>query len=198
MARYFLLLAFLLGGWAPPLAAQATHSDCRLQPDDFQPLIARFNPYFADHRWVAASQLEMARMGEHRLLMITQEGCKRHHTIFNLLIDPAAMGRGLDFWVAEMKGLMHKVYWEHDGYHTFGPEFEAQFEAKLRTHGLNTRFNFPIGTRNFICELRSDPEKGGKLTIEMVRFIFKEEVRQRRTGIPEDQDDGWDGSEGRR
>lgn len=198
MSRLLLsLLVLLLGGLIQPLAAQEAGNDCRLQPSDLRPLIARFNPYFADHRWVAASQMEMARMGEHRLLIITQEGCKRHHTTFSLLIDPAAVGQGTAFWLAELKSLMHKVYWESDAYGIFGPELEAQFEEKLRLHGPNERFNFPVGTRNFICEVRTDPAKGGKLTIEMVSFIFKEEVRQRRTGIPEAQDDGWEGSEGR-
>ncbi|RMG60380.1 MAG: hypothetical protein D6722_21065 [Bacteroidetes bacterium] len=198
MLRLLVFLSLLWAGLSLPLSAQGDRTDCRLQPEDLRPLIARFNPYFADHRWVAASQMEMARMGAHRLLLITQDGCKRHHTTFSLIIDPEAVGQGYAFWLDEMKALMHKVYWENDTYSIFGPELEAQFEDKLRTYGIGERFNFPIGTRNFICEVRLDPQKGGKLTIEMVSFLFKEEVRQRRAGIPDTEDHGWEGSEGRR
>jgi hypothetical protein len=37
-----------------------------------------------------------------------------------------------------------------------------------------------------------DPTKGARITIEMINYIFKEEVATRRQGIPAELDDGWE------
>ncbi|GAB4403908.1 MAG: hypothetical protein OHK0039_03660 [Bacteroidia bacterium] len=183
------LILLLMGACVVGLHAQ-TETDCRLRPEDLRPLIVRFNPYFSDHEWDAESQMELARMGRDRLLVIAQEGCKRHHTTFTLVMDPSAARPEPVFWLEEVKALLHKVYWEQPVYEEFGKEFEKAFEEKFRLYGLGRAFNFPIGTRNFICEVRYDPHKGGRISIEMVSFIFLEKVQERRAGGP-DEDDGW-------
>ena len=169
-------------------------SNCRLKPEDLKPVIQRFNPFFSNHTWDAKSQIEMARMGDDRLIIITQDGCKRHHTTFNMMVDRKVATDNKDFWISEMQSMMHKFFWETNAYEAFEKDFETNFIRKFSTYGPNNQFNFPIGTRNFICEVNYSPERGGKITIEMVSFIFKERVRTERRGISTDKDDGWYGN----
>ncbi|MEM7367290.1 MAG: hypothetical protein AAF587_01745 [Bacteroidota bacterium] len=187
---FFSFLFPLLSGSA--LGQEKT--DCRLNPENLKPIIARFNPFFADHTWDHKNQMEMGRLGRGRLLVITQDGCKRHHTNFTLILDVIEIRMEQEFWINEVKSLFHKVYWEQNDYEAFGKDFERLFEQKFRMYGLNRRFNFPIGTRNFICELLFDPKRGARINVEMVSFIFKETILERRVGIPEEDDDGWLGN----
>jgi hypothetical protein len=165
-------------------------NDCRLQPSDFQPMIARFNPFFSDHRWEDYKKMETARLDKDRLLVISQTGCKRHHTSFVMIISPRAVTHTDDFWIDEAKSLMNAVFFQNPTYSIFKKEFEEAFEEKFRIYGINSNFNFPVGTRNFICEVKYDPIRGANLRIELVQFIFQESI-QKKTGIPHEQDDGW-------
>jgi hypothetical protein len=180
-----------------PLWGQGDDGDCRLDPNTLEPLVLRFNPYFADHKWDQTAQMEMGRLDAHRLLVITQEGCKRHHTKFTLMVDPEVAKNYYPFWVEEITSMMEKVYWERAEYERFRVEFEQVFEEKFLYHGFNTPFNFPIGSRNFICSVYFHPERGGRISIEMVRFIFKEEIESRSRQIAPEEDDGWLGHEER-
>ena len=130
-------------------------------------------------------------MSEDRLLAITQEGCKRHHIKFNLVVSPEACRNNYDFWVGEVSKLLQKVYWERKEYEVFGPEFQRIFDEKLHYYGFNHQFNFPVGTRNFICAIYYQPDRGARVSIEMVSFIFRENVRYRTRRIAPEEDDGW-------
>lgn len=165
--------------------------DCRLKVEDLAPIIQRYNPFFTNHTWDASGQIEMARMGEGRILMIAQDGCKRHHTTFTLFLDPSSMPNDLNSWVEEVKSLFFKIYWENADYQIFGAGFEEGFDEKVRMYGLNNQFNFPLATRNFICTIASQQGKGSQIRIEMVEFIFKEKVIKKKEGIPHEEDDGW-------
>ncbi|MEO1449863.1 MAG: hypothetical protein AAFV07_10065 [Bacteroidota bacterium] len=187
--RYFLLLLFISCLGLPCLQAQ--DDDCRLKPESLKPIIARFNPYFSGHTWQPEAQIEMARMSTDRLLVITQGGCKRHHITLNLIVDAEAVDNRSIFWVKEVKELMHKVFWEKQAYRIFGTEFEQQFEKAFEANGLGEKFNFPVGTRNFICELFLDVNRGARIRIEIVSFIFKERVKRPDRPKGQDNDDGW-------
>ncbi|WNJ15973.1 hypothetical protein [Pontibacter sp. G13] len=165
--------------------------DCRLDPATLKPVIQRFNPFFSDHRWDGETQMELARMGKDRLLIITQDGCKRHHTTFSLIISPNQVESSADFWITEVESMMQKVYWQQLDYQQMQPDFERIFAQKFRAHGLNNQFNFPIGTRNFVCELGYDEHRGARIRLEMVSFLFKEKVLERDQGVPSEDDDGW-------
>ena len=177
---------------ALPVQAQ---DDCRLDVKTLQPVIQRFNPFFADHKWDAATRLEMARISGDRLLLITQDGCLRHHTQFTLIIDPQAIENRQQFWINEVNSLLHKAYFGQPVYREFATPFGEAFEEKFARYGVNRQFNFPVGTRNFLCEIKYDPAKGARITLEMVTFIFLERVEVQRNGIPRDKDDGWIGRE---
>ena len=181
----------------PQFGLAQKSNECRLDPEDLKPVIARFNPFFADHTWDKSNQMEMGRLGTGRLLVITQDGCKRHHTTFTLILDIKEIEMNHHFWINEVKSLFHKIYWEQEEYDSFGQDFEKLFEQKFRMYGLNRQFNFPIGTRNFICELLYDSKRGARINLEMVNFIFKETVLERRRGIPAEEDDGWLGNKDR-
>lgn len=135
--------------------------------------------------------MELARMGSDRLLMITQDGCKRHHVVFTLVLDADAVEDHVNFWVEETALMMRKAYHEHDAYLEFGKQFESLFGEKFRIYGPGRRFNFPIGTRNFICEVMHKPGKGGRLMVEQVEYIFKDEANEAGQESPAKEDDGW-------
>ncbi len=174
-----------------PLFAIAQDDDCRVKREDLQPVIQRFNPFFANHTWDKQGQIEMAKMGEDRILVITQDGCKRHHIRFYLMIEASDIEPDLSFWIRETENLLHKIYWDNPDYLRFGREFNEVFSEKIKAYGFDNPFNFPLGSRNFICEINKDPKRGGKIMIEMVTFIFEEKVQTLDKGIPSKEDDGW-------
>lgn len=186
-----LLLGLLL---MLPGALLGQEEDCRLELDDLQPVIQRFNPYFANHQWSLENRMELARIGNERLLMITQDGCKRHHTVFTLVLNDAVIDNHPDFWEQEALGLLRKVYFEEPVYLEFQRQFEEQFQEKFDLYGLGRRFNFPVGTRNFICEIRYEPEQGARIMIEMVEYIFKQPESSTQRSAPSEHDDGWLGN----
>ena len=170
-------------------------SDCRLKLEDLEPIITRFNPYFSNHQWSLDSRMELARMGSDRLLMITQDGCKRHHVVMTLVLDNAVVEDSPEFWLEETTLLMRKVYHEHGEYLEFGSKFEEIFTEKFLIYGTGRRFNFPIGTRNFICEIIFRPGEGARVMIEQVEYIFKDEENDASRANPAEEDDGWLGHE---
>lgn len=173
-------------------------TDCRVKAKDLKPLIERFNPFFANHKWDQKTRMELARMGEHRLLMIRQDGCKRYHTTFTLVIDQTEVKGDYNFWVDEVKSMMHKVFFEQESsYQEYGKTFEGLFEEKFGRFGFNNAFNFPIGTRNFICNINYHPQKEGRIHIEVIEYVFSQKViKKRPQGIPREKDDGWKGRSG--
>lgn len=191
--RSLLLLCLACCSFLTP--AQAQENDCRLKLQDLQPVITRFNPYFSNHQWSLENRMELARMGNERLLMITQDGCKRHHLVFTLVIDNQIVQDDPEFWVNETTLMMRKVFHERAEYQEFGSKFEDLFMEKFLIYGLGRRFNFPIGTRNFVCEVVNQPGQGARLMIELVEYIFKDEESPTESTGPSEDDDGWIGNE---
>lgn len=188
MIRYWLVCLPLF--YLSLLPAQ-NRDDCRLDLDKLKPIIERYNPFFGDHKWNAQSRIEMARIDNHRLLVITQDGCLRHHIRFGLLIDASLVKNETSFWTEEASAMLHKVYFEREEYASFAKGFEEAFSQKISSYGVNQAFNFPVGGRTFICQVINDPIRGARISIEMVNFVFKETVQTQRRGIPATEDDGW-------
>lgn len=176
----FVLLSFTFG-----LHAQDYTQPCRLNLRALSPIIAQYNPFFANHRWDPVTRMELARLSNSRMLMITQDGCKRHHIRLSMILDPREIRPEINFWIAEVKSLMFKVYYGQAEYSAYQAAFEEQIEEKLKIYGLNARFNFPLGTQNFICEIEYDNLRGAKIEIEQIGFIFKEKLLQ---AVPEQKD----------
>lgn len=168
-------------------------SDCRLELEQLTPIIERYNPFFGDHKWIPKTRMELATLDNSRIVIITQDGCKRHHIHIDLIIDARAVVPVDSFWISEVKGLLHKVYFDQITYKSFQSTFEEQFESHFLRYGMNEEFNFPIGTRNAICQVKYDKEYGAKISIELVEFIFKEKIQKQEQGISKAQDDGWKG-----
>ncbi|MDP5171844.1 MAG: hypothetical protein NWR72_16465 [Bacteroidia bacterium] len=190
---YPVLIGIITNLWLLPLQAQET--DCRLNLAELTPIILRFNPYFSNHQWSQENRMELARLGSNRLLMITQDGCKRHHTVLTLVIDEVLIKNNPQFWIDESNSIMRKVFHDRPEYHEFGALFEDAFAEKFVMYGLSNRFNFPIGTRNFICEVIYRQGEGARIMIEMVEYIFKEGENLRRSDTPSEDDDGWIGQQ---
>lgn len=139
--------------------------------------------------------MELARMGSERLLMITQDGCKRHHVVFTLVVDNRVIEEEPQFWINETSLMMRKVFHERDEYLEFGGQFEDLFSEKFLIYGIGRRFNFPIGTRNFVCEVIHQPGQGARIVVEVVEYIFKDEETVADRETPSKDDDGWIGNE---
>lgn len=178
-----LLFCLLFVGQA--LSAQ----DCRLNLDKLEPVILRFNPFFTRHQWDPLTHIESAYMDEDRILVISQRGCKRHFTNFSLVLSPDSYIDQPQFWIDEVQSMMRSVFFENDEYALFGEDFEQTFAQKIKIHGTNSEFNFPVRSLNFICEIELVPYRGAIIRIQMIRYLFKEKILL--PGIPRKQDDGW-------
>lgn len=188
-----MFLFLFISMFSSSLLAQS-NKDCRLKSEELKPIIKAFNPYFANHKWLPATQLELARLGNDRLVLISQGGCKRHHTSFSLSIDPDAVEQNQAFWLKELRNLLDKIYHgQEEQYLEFRDAFLETFEEKFKESGIGRPFNFPIGTRNFICELMYSRVKGGKITVEMIAYIFEEKMQQggKKKAVFDENDDGW-------
>jgi hypothetical protein len=177
------LFAFFL------IPASHAQPDCRVKKESFQPIIAVYNPFFTDHHWDNLEKYEKARLGPYRRLLISQSGCKRHHVNIIYLIKKDVIQNRPSFWKQETYSLMQALFFENPEYEKYRQEFEEAFSEKIDQYGLNQSFNFPMGSRNFVCEVRYDPERGANILIEMVHYIFAENIRKK--GIPRSEDDGW-------
>lgn len=185
----FILLFFLLSCQG----VLAQYGDCRLNLKSVKPIIKSDNPFFADHQWNLITRMEMAQLDLARFVMITQDGCKRHHTHFKLIMDPRTVVQSDSFWIDQVKSFMYQVYYGRESYLSYQEPFEREFTRQFQSYGLNQQFNFPIGTRNFICEIRFSKENGAVISIEQVDFIFREEVVTQRKSASREVDDGWFG-----
>lgn len=168
---------------------QAQEGDCRVKSSDLKPIIERFNPFFSEHSWVEITKHELARMDKNRYLIIAQDGCKRHHNTFTLYLNKNIVVPTDSFWIQETKGMFRAVYYGNKTFRSFQQEFEEKFEEKLLENGINKEFNFPIGTRNFICEIDVPKDKDPMIRINMIEFVFEEVVKEMRK--PNTLDDGW-------
>ncbi|MDX1906595.1 MAG: hypothetical protein SF053_06125 [Bacteroidia bacterium] len=156
--------------------ARAQETDCRILPEDMHPLIQRYNPFVAEHQWIEETRMELVRLNGDRFLIITQDGCKRHHIRFNLMLQAPAIVETDSFWVKETCAMMRQVYWGQAAYEEFRREFERAFTENMIRNGLNRQFNFPVGGMNFLCEVRHEPAQGAQILVEMVTYVFREKV----------------------
>jgi len=174
-----LLLSATLLLFGPPFFSTAySQQECRVHETDLRPIIPSSSPRFYNHRWNDDIKVETAQMDSYRTLVISQDGCIRLHTTFNLIIQQPAIA-SLDswFWVQQMHDIFGAVYVDSPVYKTFGPEFERTFIEKIAQMGINRSFNFPLNTRNFVCEVTYNPPSDARLRVEMVEYIFKEKIQ---------------------
>jgi hypothetical protein len=164
--------------------------DCRVKEKDLKPIIARFNPFFTEHRWMPVLQQELARIDKERYLVISHHGCKRHYIVFNLFLQRSCIQNSDSFWVQEARNLMRAVYYNTPEYALFGKDFEDNFTERLAEIGLNKEFNFPLGMKNFLCEITYATEnESAKIRVEMVEYVFAEELVEKKR-VPNLKDDG--------
>jgi hypothetical protein len=168
--------------------AQSPSANCILNTADLHPVIDRYNPFFTDKTWENDSKTETARLDAHRLLVIKQKACTRHHVLLVLHVDPAAIVQEDRFWITEMLVLMKRVYFSDPEYAEYKAKFEKEFVRQFLAVGLNSSFNFPIDDRTFICKIESG-DWGAKIRLESVKFLVKERINQ--PGIAREKDDGW-------
>jgi hypothetical protein len=179
----FLLLLCLLA--AVPAMAQ---EDCRMTPEQMQPIIDRYNPFFTDHTWEDATKTETARLDPTRVVVIKQKACLRHHVLFSMHVDPEAIEDVDRFWISEMLMMLKRVYFNDPVYAEYKKGFEKEYIRQFLAAGLNTTFTFPVDDRTFICRIDKG-DWGAKVRLESVRFLLRERVLQ--PGIARDKDDGW-------
>ncbi|MFN0201252.1 MAG: hypothetical protein ACKVTZ_07015, partial [Bacteroidia bacterium] len=178
MKKIFFSLIFLL----QLLHAQTiTNEDCRLKEKYLHPLIQPFNPFFTEHKWLALMQQEMGRLDENRYLVISHHGCKRHFIAFNLYLKATEVVEVDSFWVQEASNTLRSVYYGTPEYGNFGQDFEDRFTERLTEIGLNKEFNFPIGNKNYLCEITfPTPNNDAKIRVESIELLFEEEIAEKK------------------
>lgn len=184
-----ILILILLLGIPQVSGVWAQKNDCRMKFSEIGPVIGRFNPFFTDHGWDDRSKTEIARLDSYRLLVIKQKACLRHHILFTLYLDAAAVNADDNkFWVTEVLVMMKKVYFDELDYLAYKREFEVEFIKGFLSGGVNQMFNFPVNERTFICKIERG-SWGAKIKLEVVKFIIKENIKM--PGIAREKDDGW-------
>ena len=188
MIKGFWSVWFLLSCW---IVWGQPSEDCKVTPADFHPIIQRFNPFFTDHKWLGFTKQETARMDKNRILIISQDGCKRHHKTFTLYLKNGIAVNADSFWIKETINVFRCVYYQDKGFRSIQKEFEEEFEEKFKQTGVNKEFDFPVGTRNFICEVEVPPDaaRDPLIRVNMVEFVFEEKVIEMRKSNA--GDDGW-------
>lgn len=180
--HYFIAYLALL---SLPMAGNA---QCRLPEESLTPIISKFNPFFTDHVWENDSKTETARMDPDRMVIIRQKSCLRHHVLFTLIIEKAAVEDNDRFWITEALVLLKRAYFDQPEYLEYKTDFEKAFVRQFQANGVNTNFTFPVNDRTFICRIESE-DWGAKIKVESVKFVLTEKVRQ--PGIAREEDDGW-------
>ncbi len=171
--RLGILIGLFLSIWG---SVSAQQEECRLKLDQLRPVISRYNPFFTDHKWDSLTRIESARISNTRFVVITQAGCIRHHINMEMSMDPREVKAGRDFWPKQVKRFMYMIHFEDKLYPVYRAQFEESFELQFRRKGINESFNFPIGTRNFICQILYKPGKEARISIEQIEYVFKEKV----------------------
>ena len=182
--KYLWLLLLLFAG----RAFAQNDSDCRMTNEQILPIIDRYNPFFTDHTWEDETKTETARLDPNRVVVIMQKACLRHHVLFAMHIDPAAIEDNDRFWISETLVMLKRVYFNDPVYAEYKKGFEKEYIRQFLAAGLNTTFNFPVNDRTFICRIDKG-DWGAKVRLESVRLILKEHVLQ--PGISREKDDGW-------
>ena len=73
----------------------------------------------------------------------------------------------------------------------FDAEFFKTFGNHLAMYGVNKPFNFPIGSRNFFCEIEESVLEESKIKIEVLEHVFLESFQGAKPISPSPLDDGW-------
>lgn len=161
---------------------------CRMSRSEIRPIIDRYNPFFTDHTWEDPTKTETARLDPMRLLIIQQKACLRHHVLYVQHIEPTEIEDSDRFWITEMLVMLKRVHFNDPIYVEYKNEFEKEYIRQFLANGLNSTFTFPLNDRTFICRVEKG-DWGAKIKLEIVRFIFRENIKQ--PGIAREKDDGW-------
>ncbi|MEM6765042.1 MAG: hypothetical protein AAF824_08970 [Bacteroidota bacterium] len=168
-----ILMGILVSGW---MSISAQPTDCRLDINKLKPVIHRYNPFFTDHKWDSLTRIESARISNTRYVVITQGGCIRHHINMEMSMDPREVKKDKNFWPDQVKRFMYMIHFEDKSYPIYRAQFEEGFALQFFRKGINESFNFPIGTRNFICQILYTAGKEARISIEQIEYVFKEKV----------------------
>lgn len=163
-------------------------TNCRVKPDDFQPLITRDNPYFYRHTWNPTTKVEEARLDEHRAVSIEQTGCIRHHTKFIYTAAPAVCRpKDLGFYALELFNLFNRLNYADRTYWQRKAAFEQKIISILPGMGLDSQFDFQLADYTYICEFAYEESIGAIISIEEVRLPQRYAIKY--PGIPSYEDD---------
>lgn len=157
-----------LGQWSNP---------CRMDPDSVKPLIRTADSLLTRYEWMPDIRMEVGEIDSTRIILITQDGCQRLHIKYSFLMNPLLVREGDGFWLEELEGFMFAVYGDSPAYRRLVQPFLLQFEDYFGLHGFNRKFNFPLGTHNFICEVQHVPGRVARFEIEQITYLFREKIK---------------------
>jgi hypothetical protein len=169
--------------------AAAPQHDCRMDPTALRPVVAYDNPFAAQHTWDDALKHETLQLDAHRLVVIEQRACLRHHIDITIVVAPPATRiTEPEFLLNELLQCLDKIFYNDLNYYHYKNDMRAHLAALYRRHGPGQRINFPVADRTFIAAFEHGG-MGAVLRMEIVTLLHTHQIKL--PGIPEKQDDGW-------
>lgn len=155
-----------------------SQEDCRLNLSQIQPVVDPQSATVLDYEWDPTQRMEIMLMDSARIAIITQDGCMRHRTRFQLeLFHPLISPTDAD-WMALLRSFILPMFEHDNSFQTLWEPFLEEFEQNLYVHGTNRQFDISLGSQDFICFVQEIPNQNTAIFIEQIGFLFKEKIRK--------------------
>lgn len=155
-----------------------SQEECRLDLSTIQPIV---NPQYAevlDYEWDPSQRMEIMLIDSTRIAIITQDGCMRHHTRFQLeLFYPLNAPTDAD-WMNLLRSFILPLFEKDTSFQQIWIPFLEEFEQNLYVHGTNRQFDISLGSQDFLCFVQELPNQNTAIYIEQIGFLFKEKIRR--------------------
>ncbi|MEM6630846.1 MAG: hypothetical protein AAF694_14290 [Bacteroidota bacterium] len=170
----FLILTF----WAIVCSVEVLgQSNCRLDLTAIKPVVNTNLAKVEEYEWDPDQRMEIMLLDSSRLAIITQDGCMRHHTKFQLELFHPLEKSTEDQWIQTLKGFIYPLFEDTDGFQQLWTPFIESFEQYIYVYGTNKPFDISLGSQDFICYVQDIPHQNPAIFIEQIGFLFKEKIR---------------------
>ena len=155
-----------------------SQEDCRLDLAQIQPVVDPKSAEVLDYEWDPSQRMEIMLIDSARIAIITQDGCMRHHTRFQLeLFHPLLSPTEAD-WMTLLRSFILPLFEKNRSYQDIWRPFLEEFEQNLYVHGTNRQFDISLGSQDFLCFVQELPNQNTAIYIEQIGFLFKEKIRR--------------------
>ena len=155
-----------------------SQSDCRLDLTSILPVVDPQVAEVMDYEWDPRQRMEIMLIDSLRMAIITQDGCMRHYTRFQLELFRPLPNPTQEDWIGLLKSFIFPLFNKEDKYEDLWTPFLESFEQNLYVHGTNQQFDVSLGSQDFLCFVQDLPNRNPAIFIEQIGFLFKEQIRK--------------------